>query len=90
MLAGNNAQVAEQSRDGAPEPQVAGVRAWQEKARLESLGGRRTKLLTLGTEAQKVRLGFWDKVEIHLAEPASHWSDSRAVEGQKTEQLGLL
>lgn len=67
---------------------MAGVRAWQEKARLESLGGRGTNLLTSRTGAQEVRLGFWDKAETRLAALVRHWSDNRAVEGPETEQLG--
>ena len=90
VLPGNNAQVPEQSRDGAPGPDVARVGAWQEKERLESLGGRGPGLLVSGTGAQKVRFGFWARAETRIAELVSQWSDSRAFEGPETEQLGLL
>lgn len=38
------------SRDGVPDPDVTGVGAWQRRTRLESLGGRGTRLLISGTK----------------------------------------
>lgn len=38
MSPGNNAQVPKKIRDRAPNPDMAGVGAWQEKAGLEPLG----------------------------------------------------
>lgn len=45
------AQVPQQSGAGALGPDEARVGAWQEKARLESLGGRGPGLLVSGTGA---------------------------------------
>lgn len=67
---------------------MAGVRTWQEKARLEFLGGRGTELLTSGTGAQKVWLGFWDKAETHLAKLASRWSDTEQLKDLRLRSWG--
>lgn len=42
---GNDAQVPKKKRDGAPDLDMTGVEPWQEKVRLDSLGGRGARLL---------------------------------------------
>lgn len=45
---GSNVRIPKQSRDGALDPDVAGMGARQEKARLESLGSKGTRMFTTG------------------------------------------
>lgn len=42
---GNDAQAPKKKRDGASDPDMAGVQPSQEKVRLDSLGGRSARIL---------------------------------------------